>query len=62
MAGIRKTAEDYIIDIVTYIVYIFFAFVCVYPFYYILINILYISVLIEKWQNQEIFFSVPNSL
>ncbi len=38
MAGIRKTAEDYIIDIVTYIVYIFFAFVCVYPFYYILIN------------------------
>ena len=34
----RKTAEDYIISITTYIIYTFFAFVCVYPFYYILIN------------------------
>ena len=34
----RKTAEDYIISIATYIIYTFFAFVCVYPFYYILIN------------------------
>lgn len=34
----KKTAEDYIISITTYIIYTFFAFVCVYPFYYILIN------------------------
>ena len=34
----KKTAEDYIIAITTYIIYTFFAFVCVYPFYYILIN------------------------
>ena len=34
----KKTVEDYIISITTYIVYTFFAFVCVYPFYYILIN------------------------
>ncbi|MBO7583946.1 MAG: carbohydrate ABC transporter permease [Treponema sp.] len=34
----KKTAEDYIISIATYTIYTFFAFVCVYPFYYILIN------------------------
>ena len=34
----KKTAEDYIIAIATYIIYTFFAFVCFYPFYYILIN------------------------
>ena len=34
----KKTLEDYIISITTYIIYTFFAFVCVYPFYYILIN------------------------
>ncbi len=34
----KSTIEDYIISLCTYIVYTFFAFVCVYPFYYILIN------------------------
>ena len=34
----KKTVEDYIISISTYVIYTFFAFVCVYPFYYILIN------------------------
>lgn len=34
----KSTIEDYIINLCTYIVYTFFAFVCVYPFYYILIN------------------------
>ena len=34
----KKTLEDYLISIFTYIIYTFFAFVCVYPFYYILIN------------------------
>ena len=34
----KKTVEDYIITWATYIIYTFFAFVCVYPFYYILIN------------------------
>jgi multiple sugar transport system permease protein/putative aldouronate transport system permease protein len=35
---IRRSAGDYVISIVTYIVYAFFAFVCIYPFYYIIIN------------------------
>lgn len=34
----RTSIEDVIINGITYIVYTFFAFVCVYPFYYILIN------------------------
>ena len=34
----RLTLEDYIINIATYVIYTFFAFVCVYPFYYIFIN------------------------
>ena len=39
MAGLhKKTVEDYLISISTYVIYTFFAFVCVYPFYYILIN------------------------
>ena len=39
MAGLhKKTVEDYVITWTTYIIYTFFAFVCVYPFYYILIN------------------------
>jgi len=37
--SLKKTSiEDFIINLCTYIVYTFFAFVCVYPFYYILIN------------------------
>jgi len=35
---IRTSVSDRIIDVVTYIVYVLFAFVCVYPFYYIIIN------------------------
>ena len=38
MPKIKKTVEDYLIDIFTYVIYTFFAFVCVYPFYYIMIN------------------------
>lgn len=39
MSGLhKKTLEDYIISFATYTIYTFFAFVCVYPFYYILIN------------------------
>lgn len=34
----RLTLEDHIINISTYVIYSIFAFVCVYPFYYILIN------------------------
>ncbi len=34
----RLDPADTIMSIVTYIVYTFFAFVCIYPFYYILIN------------------------
>ena len=35
---IKTSTGDKIIDVVTYIVYALFAFVCVYPFYYIIIN------------------------
>ena len=34
----RQSAGDKIISVITYIVYAFFAFVCAYPFYYIIIN------------------------
>ena len=35
---IKISASDRIINIITYIIYSIFAFVCVYPFYYIIIN------------------------
>lgn len=35
---IRTSTSDRIIDVITYIIYVLFAFVCVYPFYYIIIN------------------------
>ncbi|MBO4732015.1 MAG: carbohydrate ABC transporter permease [Spirochaetaceae bacterium] len=38
MVSLKQTVEDRVITIVTYIVYSFFAFVCLYPFYYIFIN------------------------
>ena len=34
----RQSVGDRIISVITYIVYAFFAFVCAYPFYYIIIN------------------------
>ena len=37
-AKIRRSPGDYVISFITYVVYAFFAFVCVYPFYYIIIN------------------------
>ncbi len=35
---IRTSFSDHVINFITYVVYSFFAFVCVYPFYYIAIN------------------------
>ncbi len=34
----RQSVGDRVISVITYIVYAFFAFVCAYPFYYIIIN------------------------
>ena len=34
----RQGPGDKVISVITYIVYAFFAFVCAYPFYYIIIN------------------------
>ena len=34
----RQSAGDRVVSVITYIVYAFFAFVCAYPFYYIIIN------------------------
>ena len=36
--GIKRSFSDKLISVITYIVYAIFAFVCVYPFYYIFIN------------------------
>lgn len=44
----QTSLEDKIISIVSYIVYSFFAFVCVYPFYYIFINSLSANNLSER--------------
>ena len=35
---VKRSFGDQMINVVTYIVYAFFAFVCVYPFYYLIIN------------------------
>ena len=34
----KTSFSDKMISVITYVVYIFFAFVCLYPFYYIFIN------------------------
>ena len=44
----HRTAGDYVISIITYFVYAIFAFVCVYPFYYIIINSISANNLSEK--------------
>ncbi len=35
---IQRSFSDQVINVITYIVYAFFAFVCVFPFYYLIIN------------------------
>ena len=44
----KKTGEERVISIVSYIIYSLFAFVCVYPFYYIFINTISANDLSEK--------------
>ena len=36
--GMKRSFSDQLISVITYVVYALFAFVCVYPFYYIFIN------------------------
>ncbi|MBR5961037.1 MAG: carbohydrate ABC transporter permease, partial [Clostridia bacterium] len=48
MSKINRTFGDYVISFITYVVYAFFAFVCVYPFYYIIINSISANNLSEK--------------
>lgn len=45
---IRLTTEDRLISFFTYLIYSFFAFVCVYPFYYIFINTISANDLSER--------------
>ena len=57
---IKTSAGDKVISVITYVVYSFFAFVCVYPFYYIIINSISANNLSERgkiifWP-QEIHF------
>ena len=60
MPKIKKTVEDYLIDIFTYTIYTFFAFVCVYPFYYIMINSFKVSFeqLQAGYENQRTSYSL----
>jgi multiple sugar transport system permease protein/putative aldouronate transport system permease protein len=44
----HRTFGDYMISFITYVVYAIFAFVCVYPFYYIIINSISANNLSEK--------------
>ena len=57
---IKTSVGDKSISVVTYIVYSFFAFVCVYPFYYIIINSISANNLSERgkiiFYPQEIHF------
>jgi len=59
--------SDRIISVITYIIYSFFAFVCVYPFYYIFINSISANNLSEKgkvlfWPLQVHFSNYVNVL
>ena len=45
---IRRSFGDYVISFITYVVYAVFAFVCLYPFYYIIINSISANNLSEK--------------
>ena len=47
----RQGPGDKVISVVTYIVYAFFAFVCAYPFYYIIINSISANNLSERCGN-----------
>lgn len=57
----KLSAADIIIDILTYVFYAAFAFICVYPFYYIFINTISSNVLSQKgdilFLPKEIHFS-----
>ena len=58
---IQRSFSDKMIDVITYIVYAFFAFVCVFPFYYLIINSISANNLSERgkvifWP-QEIHFT-----
>ena len=44
----KRSLEDYVIDTITCIVYLFFTFICIYPFYYIFINTISANNLSER--------------
>lgn len=44
----KMSCEDRMVGMITYIIYSFFAFICVYPFYYILINTISANDLSER--------------
>lgn len=58
---IKKSVGDRVMDVIIYVIYSFFAFVCVYPFYYIFINTISANNLSERGKiiffPQEIHFS-----
>ena len=63
---IHRTFSDQLINVITYIVYAFFTFVCLYPFYYLIINSISANNLSERgkvifWP-LEIHFTNYNNL
>lgn len=58
---IKVSASDRVISVITYVIYSLFAFVCIYPFYYILINTISANNLSERGKilflPKEIHFS-----
>ncbi len=60
-ATMHRSVGDKVIDVITYLIYAIFAFVCVYPFYYLIINSISANNLSERgkiifWP-QEIHFT-----
>lgn len=50
----KRGFTDYLISVITYFVYSIFAFVCIYPFYYIIINSISDNQMVKK--NQILFY------
>jgi len=71
--GMKRSFGDKLISVITYIVYAIFAFVCIYPFYYIFINSISANNLSERgkvifyplemhFNNYKTVFEIPGLL
>ena len=71
--GMKRSFGDKLISVITYVVYAIFAFVCIYPFYYIFINSISANNLSERgkvifyplemhFNNYKTVFEIPGLL